>query len=143
MTLNMLRLGLEQIICREQTVFPEPEGADQLILLHRVSVKGTPAQEWDKNTWEPLADLARNHPEAGVHFQKCEIYNREKDVSSPTAAWFAELLSPTPWFSTLFDDVSDSNISQICRTSCISLTGERWTVMQRRLFPLRPTQVHP
>nr|KAK5447224.1 D-amino acid oxidase [Exophiala xenobiotica] len=69
-----------------------------------VSVKGTPAQEWDKNTWEPLAALARNHPEAGVHFQKCEIYNREKDVSSPTAAWFAELLSPTPWFSTLFDD---------------------------------------
>ncbi len=24
MTLNMLRLGLEQIICREQTVLPEP-----------------------------------------------------------------------------------------------------------------------
>lgn len=67
---------------------------------------GTPAQEWDKNTWAPLADLARNHPEAGVHFQQCEIYNRKKDISSTTAAWFAELLSPKPWFSTLFDDVS-------------------------------------
>ena len=35
----------------------------------RVSVKDTTAAEWDKNTWAPLQDLARNHPEAGVHFQ--------------------------------------------------------------------------
>lgn len=34
-----------------------------------VSVRGTQAAEWDKNTWAPLEDLARNHPEAGVHFQ--------------------------------------------------------------------------
>ena len=35
-----------------------------------VSVKGTQASGWDKNTWGPLEDLARNHPEAGVHFQR-------------------------------------------------------------------------
>lgn len=34
-----------------------------------VSVRGTPAAEWDKNTWGPLEELARNHPDAGVHFQ--------------------------------------------------------------------------
>jgi hypothetical protein len=34
-----------------------------------VSVSGTELAKWDKNTWGPLADLAANHPEAGVHFQ--------------------------------------------------------------------------
>lgn len=34
-----------------------------------VSIRGTEAAEWDKNTWGPLEDLAQNHPEAGVHFQ--------------------------------------------------------------------------
>ncbi|KEF51861.1 D-amino-acid oxidase [Exophiala aquamarina CBS 119918] len=63
-----------------------------------VSVRGTQAAEWDKNTWGPLEELARNHPEAGVHFQECEIQNRSKDVGSATATWFAELLSPNPWF---------------------------------------------
>lgn len=72
----------------------------------RVSIKGTPAETWDRNTWQPFFELAKNQPEAGVHFQRTEIYNRKKDVSSSTAAWFAELLGPTPWFSTLFGDVS-------------------------------------
>ena len=34
-----------------------------------VSVSGTRAAEWDRHTWPPLEDLARNYPEAGVHFQ--------------------------------------------------------------------------
>ncbi len=72
----------------------------------RVSAKGTPSEGWDRNTWAPLADLARNHPEAGVHFQRTQIYNRKKDASTATAAWFAELVGPNPWFKNLFDDVS-------------------------------------
>jgi D-amino-acid oxidase len=36
---------------------------------HSVSISGTDAAEWDKNTWGPLEDLARNNPGAGVHFQ--------------------------------------------------------------------------
>ncbi|KAF2115739.1 D-amino-acid oxidase [Lophiotrema nucula] len=63
-----------------------------------VSVRGTKAAEWDKNTWGPLEDLAQNHLEAGVHFQDCEIHSRSKDAGSATATWFAELLSPSPWF---------------------------------------------
>jgi hypothetical protein len=34
-----------------------------------VSIRGTAAAEWDKNTWIVLEDLVRNHPDAGVHFQ--------------------------------------------------------------------------
>ncbi|GAQ33316.1 hypothetical protein AtubIFM55763_005277 [Aspergillus tubingensis] len=64
-----------------------------------VSVAGTDAADWDKNTWGPLADLAANYPEAGVHFQECEIYTREEDKGSTTADWFSELLSSNPWFA--------------------------------------------
>ena len=37
---------------------------------------------------------------------ECEIYSRAKDAGSATANWFAELLSPTPWFSTVVPNVS-------------------------------------
>lgn len=73
---------------------------------HRVSVRGTQAAEWDKDTWAPLEDLARNHPEAGVHFQECEIHSRAKDKGSATATWFAELLSSNPWFKDVVPNVS-------------------------------------
>ncbi|KAE9972626.1 hypothetical protein BLS_001904 [Venturia inaequalis] len=63
-----------------------------------VSVRGTAASEWDRNTWAPLEDLAANHPEAGVHFQECQVHTRTKDAGTATADWFAELLSPSPWF---------------------------------------------
>ena len=34
-----------------------------------MSKGGTTSAEREKNTWAPLEDLARNHPEAGIHFQ--------------------------------------------------------------------------
>lgn len=34
-----------------------------------VSKEDTEAAEWEKNTWPPLYRLAKEHPEAGVHFQ--------------------------------------------------------------------------
>ncbi|CDM36778.1 FAD dependent oxidoreductase [Penicillium roqueforti FM164] len=64
-----------------------------------VSIRGTEAAEWEKATWAPLEDLARNHPEA-----ECEIHRREKDAGSATADWFAELLSPEPWFKDTVPD---------------------------------------
>ena len=42
---------------------------DTLMVNAAVSIKGTPAAEWDRNTWPVLDELARNHPEAGIHFQ--------------------------------------------------------------------------
>ena len=89
----------------------------------KVSLKGTTAAEWDKHTWPVLEELARNHPEAGVHFQgppiasvdmteranwilDCKIYNRLKDVGSSTAEWFAGLLSQDPWWKRVVPNVS-------------------------------------
>ncbi|KAH8738016.1 D-amino-acid oxidase [Ilyonectria robusta] len=69
-----------------------------------VSVGGTDAAEWDKNTWFALEELARHHPDSGIHFQKARIFNRKKDVGSDTAKWFSELLSPDPWWKTLFPE---------------------------------------
>ncbi|KAK4944767.1 D-amino acid oxidase [Elasticomyces elasticus] len=63
-----------------------------------VSLRDTKAAEWDRDTWYALEDLARNRPESGIHFQECEILSRDKDSQSATAEWFAELLSPSPWF---------------------------------------------
>lgn len=94
-----------------------------------MSIRGTQAAKWDKDTWGPLEDLATNHPEAGVHFQgkssrrifvaltshtvsadetllECQIHSRGKDKGSATADWFAELLSPTPWFKNTVPNVS-------------------------------------
>ncbi|KAF2435837.1 D-amino-acid oxidase [Tothia fuscella] len=79
-----------------------------------VSIRGTRAAEWDRNTWGPLQDLAANYPEAGIHFQECEIHSRAKDVGSATADWFAELLSPNPWFKDVvpnFRQVPSSQLS--------------------------------
>ena len=33
------------------------------------STQGSRAGDWDRNTWLVLYDLARNHPESGIHFQ--------------------------------------------------------------------------
>ncbi|KAK4865452.1 hypothetical protein LT330_009240 [Penicillium expansum] len=66
-----------------------------------VSISGTDTAEWDKNTWGPLEDLARNQPGA-----ECEIHNRAKDVGSATANWFKELLSSNPWFAKVVPNVT-------------------------------------
>jgi len=89
-----------------------------------VSVRGTKAAAWDEATWGPLEYLAAHQPEAGVHFQgkdllqnafmdrivltsttECQIHSRSKDVGSATASWFAELLSPDPWFKAVVPNV--------------------------------------
>lgn len=43
-----------------------------------VSRRGTEAAGWDRDTWGPLEDLARNHPDAGVHFQG--MFDDEADL---------------------------------------------------------------
>ncbi|OOO11561.1 FAD dependent oxidoreductase [Aspergillus oryzae] len=73
-----------------------------------MSTRGTKAADWDKDTWAALEDLARNHPDAGIHFQECEIHSRSKDVGTTTAKWFGELLSPSPWFKDVVPNVSNT-----------------------------------
>jgi D-amino-acid oxidase len=74
-----------------------------------VSLPGTRAEKWDRDTWPALARLAGKNGktgEAGVHFQSCTILFREKDRGSVSAQWFAELLSSKPWFRGVVPDVS-------------------------------------
>ncbi|SLM39478.1 d-amino-acid oxidase [Lasallia pustulata] len=69
-----------------------------------VSAKGSKDAEWDRNTWPVLEDLAKNHPEAGIHFQHTELYVRNKDATTATAKWFNDLLKPEPWFKDMVPD---------------------------------------
>ena len=73
MTLNMRRHGLVPTTCRMYNNNPgscnESFDCSLTYSCHSVSVNGTEAAKWDADTWGPLADLAKNHPEAGVHFQ--------------------------------------------------------------------------
>ncbi|KAI9838173.1 MAG: hypothetical protein M1838_004662, partial [Thelocarpon superellum] len=78
-----------------------------------VSVRGTRATEWDRNTWPELARLAREVPEAGIHFQDVHVYNRKKDAGSATATWFSELLSPNPWFKDLLPNFKELSASDL------------------------------
>lgn len=85
-----------------------------------VSKEGTPAHVYERDTWAPLADLATNHPEAGVHFQgtflllfpipspltanlDTILYNRSKDIdsSTPISKWQSELTRPDPWYASV------------------------------------------
>jgi hypothetical protein len=68
---NMLPPGPGRTTCRKLNWQIAEPFLMKLLTLEdsSVSIRGTEAAEWDRNTWAPLEDLARNHPEAGVHFQ--------------------------------------------------------------------------
>ena len=126
-------------------------------------MRGTKAAEWDKNTWGPLEDLAQNHPEAGVHFQgmrinsdaiqlksanrsiECEIHNRGKDAGSATAKWFAELLSPNPWFKAVLPNVCRINFTDLlirAKFSQVSLPSQKFSPSWGRLCHQIHLRVH-
>ncbi|QSZ34220.1 hypothetical protein DSL72_005810 [Monilinia vaccinii-corymbosi] len=59
---------------------------------------------WEKRTWPELARLAKDVPEAGIHFQNTVVLNRNKDAQGTTGQWFNELLSTDPWFKDVVPD---------------------------------------
>ncbi|CAK1358617.1 unnamed protein product [Cercospora beticola] len=63
-----------------------------------VSKPNTDFQSWEKATWPELERLARDVPEAGVHFQDSYVYRRAKDAGTPIADWFKELVREDAWF---------------------------------------------
>ncbi|KAF2665882.1 D-amino-acid oxidase [Microthyrium microscopicum] len=85
-------------------------GADYL----PVSVRGTDAAQWDRRTWEYLQDLAENHLDAGVHFQKlilllaCKQQIRQKD-------WEAREKPSLPdiWWKDMLPDFKDTTNSEL------------------------------
>ncbi|KAI9736452.1 MAG: hypothetical protein M1818_006186 [Claussenomyces sp. TS43310] len=57
---------------------------------------------WERETWPELDRLAKEVPEAGLHFQDVILYNRQKDVdNSTTGDWIKNLVSNDPWFKDL------------------------------------------
>ncbi|CAG8972662.1 hypothetical protein HYALB_00009302 [Hymenoscyphus albidus] len=60
--------------------------------------------KWEKTTWPELARLAKDVPEAGIHFQNTVIYNREKDSNTATGLWLKTLTSTEPWFKNVVSD---------------------------------------
>ncbi|KAF3483114.1 uncharacterized protein GIQ15_02438 [Arthroderma uncinatum] len=71
---------------------------------YSVGAEGSAHARWETNTWPVLEDLAQNHPEAGIHFQKSVVINRKKDAESATGLWFKELLRPDPWYKDIVPD---------------------------------------
>ncbi|KAL1311764.1 hypothetical protein AAFC00_001851 [Neodothiora populina] len=69
-----------------------------------VGKEGSPSAEYERNTWPELARLAKELPEAGVHFQDTVVYRRAKDADSPIGDWFRELLREDAWFSKVVPD---------------------------------------
>jgi hypothetical protein len=68
-------LGQEPTTCARLSF--QQVGNDTLTANTAVSIKGSPAAEWDRNTWPVLDDLARNHPESGIHFQSKAIFTAD------------------------------------------------------------------
>ncbi|KAL2221883.1 D-amino-acid oxidase [Thermoascus aurantiacus ATCC 26904] len=67
----------------------------------------------ERDTWPVLEELAKNYPEAGIHFQKTVVYNREKDRLSATGQWFAELLKKDPWYKDVVPDFREIPSDQL------------------------------
>ncbi|KAI6863811.1 FAD dependent oxidoreductase [Hortaea werneckii] len=63
-----------------------------------VAKPGSPSETYERNTWPELERIARDLPEAGVHFQDTVIYRRAKDAGTDVANWFAELIKEDAWF---------------------------------------------
>lgn len=82
-----------------------------------VSIMGTDAAKYDADTWPVLDELAKSHPESGMHYQDCEVYVRSKDSESATGKWFSELLSKEPWFKDIVPEVS--SIKMLFFASCL------------------------
>ena len=69
-----------------------------LTVYFQVGKVGTQKAQFERDTWPELARLAKDVPDAGIHFQDTVVYNRAKDVNTATGEWFAELLKTDAWF---------------------------------------------
>ncbi|KAF2861796.1 DAO-domain-containing protein [Piedraia hortae CBS 480.64] len=63
-----------------------------------VAKPGTASEKYERETWPELSHLAKNVPEAGIHFQPTYVYRRDKDTQGATADWTSELVKPDAWF---------------------------------------------
>ncbi|KAG9232264.1 hypothetical protein BJ875DRAFT_467290 [Amylocarpus encephaloides] len=74
---------------------------------HPFAKAGTPEATYEHETWQHLANLAENVPEAGIHFQKSHTYIRNKDLEIESSKKFGDSASSSPWWK---DTVPDFRI---------------------------------
>ncbi|KAM7186327.1 ALG3 domain containing protein [Rhypophila sp. PSN 637] len=70
---------------------------------------------WERRTWPQLEHLAKEVPEAGIHFQKSRVLRREKDIvngqcESPLSDG---LFHPDPWYKTLLPDFRELSKTEL------------------------------
>ncbi|KAH7120334.1 FAD dependent oxidoreductase [Dactylonectria estremocensis] len=60
---------------------------------------------WERRTWIELKRLCEQVPEAGIHFQKCHVHRRKKDMEDAAQnAFSGSLCDEDPWYKELFTD---------------------------------------
>ena len=69
-----------------------------------VGKPNSPSQTYETVTWRELERVARDLPEAGIHFQNNFIYRRAKDANTPVGEWFRELVREDAWFKDVLPD---------------------------------------
>ncbi|KAF2723851.1 nucleotide-binding domain-containing protein [Polychaeton citri CBS 116435] len=73
----------------------------------------TPERTYERETWIELERLARELPEAGIHFQNAFTYRRAKDAGTATGAWVHELMKDDAWFKNLLPNFRVLNKSEL------------------------------
>ncbi|KAK4206397.1 ALG3 protein-domain-containing protein [Rhypophila decipiens] len=70
---------------------------------------------WERRTWPRLEHLAKEVPEAGIHFQKSRVLRRDKDIvdghcKGPLSDGLSD---PNPWYKTLMPDFRELSASEL------------------------------
>ncbi|KAG9258238.1 uncharacterized protein F5Z01DRAFT_326402 [Emericellopsis atlantica] len=59
--------------------------------------------QWERETWAELKRLCQEVPASGIHFQKCQVHRRNKDISMNSDVPKGPF-DTNPWFKDMFDD---------------------------------------
>jgi hypothetical protein len=70
-----------------------------------VGKPGSKLRAFEKATWPELDRICREVPEAGVHYQECNVYARAKDKGTAIGLWFEELMKGDAWFKDFVPNV--------------------------------------
>ncbi|RDW73396.1 hypothetical protein BP6252_07303 [Coleophoma cylindrospora] len=90
-----------------------------------MGAEGSDQARYEANTWPWLSDLAKNHPEAGIHFQQCKLHTLAKDIGA-RGSLFAESRDKLPWWKDVVPDFvstvgSDGSILYSFTSVCINI----------------------
>ncbi|KAF2672185.1 D-amino acid oxidase [Microthyrium microscopicum] len=71
-----------------------------------VGQHGTLLAKLERESWPELSRLAREVPEAAIHFQDTVVYRREKDSqqTGPVSTWMKSLVENDPWYAGVVPD---------------------------------------